>query len=154
MANATFSLKDGLGSIDMSFRNDGRLDRKTVLGAIGSVLPGESAPVPIINCVVNAAPAQSGVMWDTVAIYDDFGIPSIMHRFRKVRNCDLFAGGSDKTHSAFIIGGDEYEFTFRYIRTATSTGTHTACLIRNRGRASAKTISPKPVSQKGPDGTA
>lgn len=45
---------------------------------------------------------------DVVAIYDDFGIPSIMHRFRKVTNKELF-GGSDKTNAAFIIDGIEYD---------------------------------------------
>lgn len=38
-----------------------------------------------------------------VAIYDNAGIPSFMHRFRKVTNKELF-GGSDKTNAAFIIG--------------------------------------------------
>ena len=41
-----------------------------------------------------------------VAIYDNAGIPSFMHRFRKVTNKELF-GGSDKTNAAFIIGGEE-----------------------------------------------
>lgn len=49
----------------------------------------------------------NGVDWDVVAIYDDAGIPSIMHRFRRVTNAELF-GGSAKTHPAFIIGGKEY----------------------------------------------
>lgn len=42
-----------------------------------------------------------------VAIYDNAGIPSFMHRFRKVTNKELF-GGSDKTNAAFIIGDEEY----------------------------------------------
>lgn len=45
---------------------------------------------------------------DVVAIYDNEGIPSIMHRFTKVSNKELF-GGSEKTHAAFIIGGEEYD---------------------------------------------
>lgn len=49
-----------------------------------------------------------GADWDVVAIYDDAGIPSIMHRFRRVSNKELF-GGSDKTHPAFIIGGEVYD---------------------------------------------
>lgn len=48
---------------------------------------------------------------DVVAIYDNAGIPSFMHRFRKVTNKELF-GGADKTHPAFIIGGEEYDEIF------------------------------------------
>lgn len=43
-----------------------------------------------------------------VAIYDNAGIPSFMHRFRKMTNKELF-GGSDKTNAAFIIGDEEYD---------------------------------------------
>lgn len=43
-----------------------------------------------------------------VAIYDNVGIPSFMHRFRKVTNKELF-GGSDKTNAAFIIEDEEYD---------------------------------------------
>ena len=49
-----------------------------------------------------------GAYWDVVAIYDDAGIPSIMHRFRRMSNKELF-GGSDKPHPAFIIGGEVYD---------------------------------------------
>lgn len=49
-----------------------------------------------------------GADWDVVAIYDDAGIPSIMHRFRRVSNKELF-GGSDKPHPAFVIGGEVYD---------------------------------------------
>lgn len=42
---------------------------------------------------------------NVVAIYDNAGIPSIMHRFRRVSNKDLF-GGEDKPHPAFVIGGE------------------------------------------------
>lgn len=45
---------------------------------------------------------------DVVVIYDNAGIPSIMRRFRKVTNKELF-GGSDKTNAAFIINGEEYD---------------------------------------------
>lgn len=51
---------------------------------------------------------QPGVKHDVVAIYDNAGIPSIMHRFTKITNKELF-GGSEKTHPAFIIGGVEYD---------------------------------------------
>lgn len=49
-----------------------------------------------------------GADWDVVAIYDGAGIPSIMHRFRRMSNKELF-GGSDKPHPAFIIGGEVYD---------------------------------------------
>lgn len=52
---------------------------------------------------------QAGVDWDVVAIYDDAGIPSIMHRFKRVTNAELFEGGSDAVHPAFIIGGEVYD---------------------------------------------
>lgn len=45
---------------------------------------------------------------DVVAIYDEAGIPSFMHRFRKVMNQELF-GGSDAVNGAFIIDGEEYD---------------------------------------------
>jgi len=43
---------------------------------------------------------------ETVVIYDDFGIPSIMRKIPKMTNAELF-GGSDKINGAFIIGGEE-----------------------------------------------
>ena len=49
-----------------------------------------------------------GMIWDVVAIYDEAGIPSIMHRFRRTTNKELF-GGSDKDHPAFIIGDKTYD---------------------------------------------
>ena len=53
-------------------------------------------------------PAQ-GMKEDVVAIYDDAGIPSFMYRITKKRNCELFPGGSNKVHPAFIIGNKEYD---------------------------------------------
>ena len=50
-----------------------------------------------------------GAQWDVVAIYDNAGIPSIMHRFRRMDDKDLFHGGKDKPHPAFIIGGEVYD---------------------------------------------
>lgn len=47
----------------------------------------------------------AGAKHDVVAIYDNAGIPSIMHRFRRVSNKGLF-GGEDKPHPAFVIGGE------------------------------------------------
>ncbi len=51
---------------------------------------------------------SNGVKEETVIIYDDFGLPSIMRKFSKVTNEELF-GGSDNTHPAFIIDGEEYD---------------------------------------------
>ena len=45
------------------------------------------------NCAVRRQTAP-GVEHDVVAIYDNAGIPSIMHRFRRVTNKGAF-GGSD-----------------------------------------------------------
>lgn len=53
----------------------------------------------------------TGVERDVVAIYDDAGIPSIMHRFRRVTDKELF-DGSDKVHPAFVIGGEVYDEIF------------------------------------------
>lgn len=66
------------------------------------ILIGKPETVKVI-----ATPQEQpqGAVWDVVAIYDDFGIPSIMHRFRKITNKELF-GGSDKINPAFIIGDE------------------------------------------------
>ncbi|MEG1894613.1 MAG: SUMF1/EgtB/PvdO family nonheme iron enzyme [Oscillospiraceae bacterium] len=45
---------------------------------------------------------------DVVAIYDNAGIPSIMYKFTKKSNKELF-GGSNKANAAFIIDGKEYD---------------------------------------------
>ncbi len=52
-----------------------------------------------------------GIKDEVVAIYDNAGIPSFMHRFTKVTNKELFGGGN-KTHAAFIIDGIEYDEIF------------------------------------------
>lgn len=61
--------------------------------------------------LVSVPSSDPEIKHDVVAIYDDAGIPSIMHRFRKTSNKELF-GGSDKTHAAFIIGEEEYDEIF------------------------------------------
>lgn len=48
--------------------------------------------------------SEPGVKCEVVALYDNAGIPSIMRRFTRVTDKELF-GGSDKPHPAFIIGG-------------------------------------------------
>ncbi len=49
-----------------------------------------------------------GLAEETVVIYDDYGIPSIMRKISKVTDAELF-GGANKTHPAFIIDGEEYD---------------------------------------------
>lgn len=56
--------------------------------------------VPLTNTIHTSA-----ADCDIVAIYDDAGIPSIMHRFRRVSNKELI-DGTDKPHPAFAIGGE------------------------------------------------
>lgn len=50
-----------------------------------------------------------GLKEETVVIYDDYGIPSVMRKIAKVEDSELFEGGEDKTHPAFIINGEEYD---------------------------------------------
>ena len=50
-----------------------------------------------------------GVKEETIVIYDDAGIPSIMRKFSRVSNAELFEGGSDEPHPAFIIDGEVYD---------------------------------------------
>lgn len=57
----------------------------------------------VSDCAENAV-----IRHDVVAIYDNAGIPSIMHRFTRVTNAELFRG-SDKPHPAFVIGGEVYD---------------------------------------------
>lgn len=65
----------------------------------------KTIPQEIIK--TDTVPAD-GVKEETVVIYDDFGIPSIMRKFSRVTNAELF-GGSDKPHPAFVIGGEVYD---------------------------------------------
>ncbi|GHU42318.1 hypothetical protein FACS1894111_06060 [Clostridia bacterium] len=44
-----------------------------------------------------------------VVVFDNAGIPSIMVRFDKCTNAELFKGGSNETHPAFIIDGEEVD---------------------------------------------
>ena len=45
---------------------------------------------------------------ETVVVYDNAGIPSVMRKFSRITNAELF-GGSDKPHPAFVIGGEVYD---------------------------------------------
>lgn len=42
-----------------------------------------------------------------VVVFDNAGLPSIMVKFSKCTNADLFPGGSQETHPAFIVDGEE-----------------------------------------------
>lgn len=44
-----------------------------------------------------------------VVVFDNAGIPSIMVKFNKCKNSDLFKGGSDVTHPMFIINDEEVD---------------------------------------------
>lgn len=45
-------------------------------------------------------------------ILDDLGNPSVMVKIPKFRYCDLFTGGSTKTHPAFIVGSKEVDYIY------------------------------------------
>lgn len=45
-------------------------------------------------------------------LLDDLGRPSVMVKIPKFRYCDLFTGGSKKTHPAFIVDGKEYDYIY------------------------------------------
>jgi hypothetical protein len=75
---------------------------------IKTLFCGQEAAKPVLPKLNLVVKEQPGVKHDVVAIYDNAGIPSIMHRFTKVTDRELF-GGSDKTHPAFIISGEEYD---------------------------------------------
>lgn len=63
-------------------------------------------PQDIVKPVIPAP--VDGVKEETVVIYDNAGIPSIMRKFSRVTNAELF-GGTDKPHPAFVIGGEVYD---------------------------------------------
>lgn len=45
---------------------------------------------------------------EIVAVYDNAGIPSIMRRFKRMTDMELFGGG-DKPHPVFVVGGEVYD---------------------------------------------
>lgn len=101
----TKSSRDGEYSQETEIRAEGcdELIKQLVASFIGEK---KEQTVQIIQ------PERVGdIEHDVVAIYDNAGIPSFMHRFRKITNRELF-GGSEKTHPAFIIGGEEYDEIF------------------------------------------
>lgn len=79
---------------------------------IKSLFVGEKAEQPEKIVKLEDVPtAQPGLKCEVVVIYDNAGIPSIMRRFTKTTNKELFFG-SDKTHPAFVIGGEVYDEIF------------------------------------------
>lgn len=76
---------------DFLLTNDGKM-------AVELPLPQEAAPTVVHN----------GLKDETVVIYDDASIPSVMRKFSKITNAELF-GGSENVHPAFVIGGKEYD---------------------------------------------
>lgn len=110
MSKVTFEVKDAVDAITCGMKFEAEGSDTAVLAAMdkfrGIVTKGEADSVQVIS-----KPERqpiTGAEWDVVAIYDNAGIPSIMHRFRRTTNRELF-GGSDKTNRAFIIGGEEYD---------------------------------------------
>ena len=98
---------------------------RMVLGTLPEAENAMNASIKLLEKAISAAgskgnapkeerkeAAPASVESDVVVIYDNAGIPSIMRRFRKKTNAELFEGGSDKTHPAFVIGGEEYDEIF------------------------------------------
>jgi len=71
---------------------------------VNAPLPEDVRELPVSAPIIRG----DGAKEETVVIYDDAGIPSIMRKFSKVTNKELF-GGSDKAHPAFIINGQEID---------------------------------------------
>lgn len=83
-----------------------RAERKNLLPVLGLApinMPADYG----VELVKPPQPPAADIEHDVVAIYDNAGIPSFMHRFRKINSRDI--GGPDRTHPAFIIGGQEYD---------------------------------------------
>lgn len=109
MANVTIKKTESAGDFSKEITFEAKEIDYFNEDLIKSLFSGEAAAQPERTVKLADVPtSQPGLQHDIVAIYDNVGIPSIMHRFRKVTNKELF-GGSDKTHPAFIIGGEEYD---------------------------------------------
>lgn len=76
---------------------------EAVLNYLDRFMQGERSGKEKVQPITKPKELPQGATWDVVAIYDEAGIPSIMHRFRRTTNRELF-GGSEKDHPAFIIG--------------------------------------------------
>lgn len=88
---------------DLEFIHEDLL--KTLFG-VKNVAPAPEGKKEVKLAAVETK--QPGVEGNVVAIYDNAGIPSFMYKFTRVSNKELF-GGSDKPHSAFVIGGEVYD---------------------------------------------
>lgn len=111
MANVTIKKTENAGdySKEISFeaKDIDYLDKELVKSLFEE---GEEAqPEKVIKLA--DAPSSPEVKHDIVAIYDNAGIPSIMHRFTRITNKELF-GGSEKPNPAFVIGKDVYDEIF------------------------------------------
>lgn len=83
-----------------------------------------------------------------VAIYDNAGIPSFMHRFRKMTNKELF-GGSDKTNAPLSSGmKSTMKFIFPFMRTVKLMVSPIVCQCRIPGQESRTTKLQGPAFQK------
>ena len=111
MANVTIKKTENAGdySKEISFeaKDIDYLDKELVKSLFEE---GEEAQSEKVIKLADA-PSSPEVRHDIVAIYDNAGIPSIMHRFTRVTNRELF-GGSEKTHPAFVIGKEVYDEIF------------------------------------------
>lgn len=83
-------------------RNCKRKDSKGICLA-SSITIGDSGCGVFIK-----APEFEPFRADNVVVYDKAGIPSVMVRFSRVTNKELF-GGLDRVHPAFIINGEVYD---------------------------------------------
>lgn len=63
-----------------------------------------------VNCVSKNCMklGYEPVRADNVVVFDNAGLPSIMVRFSRMTNKELF-GGSDKVNPMFVIGGEVYD---------------------------------------------
>lgn len=69
---------------------------------------GTEKPLPALSREAAQPAIKNGVKEETVVIYDDAGIPSIMRKFSRVTNAELF-GGTAHPHPAFVIDGEVYD---------------------------------------------
>lgn len=75
-------------------------------GKAGTKNTEEVIPQDIVKPVIPTP--FGGAKEETVVIYDDVGIPSIMRKFSRITNAELFDGCED-VHPAFIIDGEVYD---------------------------------------------
>lgn len=104
-------------SANMEFEASGASVTKEAemfIGLLRDMLPGAVKKPELpqkVEPITAPVRVQEDVEHDVVAIYDDFGIPSIMHRFRRVTNEELF-GGSISVHPSFVVEGQVRDEVF------------------------------------------